>query len=45
MAKLNPNSLPELTKSMFLGQQKWSASNWDDTLKKHSRDAEKLLIR
>ncbi len=43
MAKLNPNSLPELTKSMFLGQQKWSASNWDDTLKKHSRDVEKLL--
>src|SRR3989304_7886553 len=43
MAKFDPNNLPELTKSMYVAQQNWSAQNWKDTLLKHSKEVEELF--
>lgn len=43
MAKFDPNNLPELTKSMYVAQQNWSAQNWEDTLLKHSKEVEELF--
>lgn len=43
MPTFNENNLPQLTKSMYMGQSNWVSQNWKDTLTKHSRDVEGLL--